>query len=262
VEVLGLIEVLWRRRIAVAVGALVAIAIAFAIGTKPPTSYGVGWARVVLDTPESQTVDTKPSGADTLVWRASLLVHLLATDESKRELARKLGIRPDDLAVTDPAITAPEAPASLPSAAAKLAAINPAPYALTVYRSTDLLPMISFEAAAPDAREAARLVRAAIATVKSESHLGERVPQKLGADGKLEDLPVDQASIQGFVIQDVAPPRAKKVLNGGSPVVALMAGFMVFWMWAACVAVGPRLLRVAQAQRRSIGTEDPEPATR
>lgn len=261
-EVLGLIEVLWRRRIAVAVGAIFAIAIAVAIGAKPPTSYGVGWARVVLDTPDSQEVDTKPSGADTLPWRASLLVHLLATDQSKAELARKLQIRPDELAVIDPAITEPEATASLPSAAAEIAATNPAPYALTVYRSTDLLPMISFEAAAPDAAKAARLIRAAIATVKSESHLGEQVPRKMGADGKPEDVPVDQASIQGFVVQDVAPPRAKKVLSGGSPVVALMAAFMVFGLWAACVAVLPRLVRLARGQGRGIRTEDPEPATR
>jgi hypothetical protein len=242
-EVLRLLEVLWRRRLVLAAGALVALAAAFAMGSAPPTSYGISWARVVLDTPESQEVDTNPAGADTLPWRASLLVHLLAGDRQKRALAQRLDIKASDLAVIDPGLSAPEATASLPSAAAKVAGIEPAPYALTVYRSTDLLAMISIEAAAPDAAKAARLVRAAIETLKSEGHPTRRLRARTGPDGKLQPFPVNRSSLQGFVVDDVTPVRAKAVVSGQSPVVRLLVALTLFWTWAAAVAIVPRLVR-------------------
>src|SRR3954469_5706243 len=202
-EVLGLLAVLWRRRLALAIGAVAALAAGFAIGTSPPTSYGVGWARVVLDTPESQEVDTKPTGADTLPWRTSLLVHLLSSDRQKRDLAGRLGIPASDLAVIDPELTVPEATASLPTAAAKQAAIDPAKYVLTVYRSTDLLPMISIEGAAPDAARARRLVGATVDMLKAEGHPTVKVRAPTGPDGSPQLLPVDRSGLQGFVVDDV-----------------------------------------------------------
>jgi hypothetical protein len=262
-EVLGLLQVLWRRRLALALGAIAAVAAAVAIGTSPPTSYGVGWARVVLDTPESQEVDTKPSGADTLPWRASLLVHLLSGDRQKRDLARRLGIPVGDLAIIDPELSAPEATASLPSAAAKLAGIDPAPYVLTVYRSTDLLPMISIEGAAPDTAKAARLVRAAVDTLKSEGHPTLRVRSPTGPDGSPELLPVDRSSLQGFVVDDVTPVRARPVASGRSPIVPLMAALALLTFWAFVVVAVPRAVRgVRSAFVQSSRTQDRELVTR
>jgi hypothetical protein len=246
-EVLGLLGVLWRRRLALAVGAIAAVAAAVAVGTAPPSSYGVGWARIVLDTPESQVVDTKPSGADTLPWRASLLIHLMSSDQERRDLSRRVGIRPEELAVIDTGLSAPEATASLPSAASKLAAVDPAPYVLTMYRSTDQLPMITIEGAAPDTRRAARLVQGVVDMLKAQGHPGTRLRATTGADGRPEAFPVDQASLQGFVVEDAAPTRAKPVISGGSPLVPLMVGLALFTLWAMVVAVVPRLVRLARA---------------
>jgi hypothetical protein len=255
-EVLGLVQVLWRRRIALGIGLIAAAAAAFVIGSSPPTSYGVGWARVVLDTPDSQVVDTSPPGAETLPMRASLLVHLMTTEESKQALARRLGVPADKLAVIDPALSAPQQTASLPSAAAKLAGVTKADYVLTVYRSTDILPMISLEGAAPDTARAKRLVQEAAAFVKDQGHPERLVRAPVGPDGKPEDLPIDQASLQGFEIEDVTPVRAKNVVSGGGPMIAIMAALAVLGLWTAAVVTIPWLLR--QARRGRLASPGPE----
>jgi hypothetical protein len=259
-EVLGLARVLWRRRIAVALGAIAAVALAFAIGNAPPSSYGVAWTRVALDTPESQLVETNPFGAETLVWRASLMVHLLAAEEPKRALARRVGIPPEQLAVVDPALSAPEATDALPSAAAELAAANPAPYVLTAYMTNDSLPLIMLEAAAPDRRLAARLVAAATEALKNEAQAGETTREVPAAERSRDAFKADTDRLQGFVVEDVAPVRTKAVVSGPGPMVAVAAAIVLFVLWSTCVAVLPRLVRVIRPGR--LRTQDPKAATR
>src|SRR5918992_1016679 len=107
-EVVSFLNVLWRRRLLVAVGLVVALALGFMAGRGPATSYGVANTRVLLDTTRSVTVENAPFGAESLPWRANLIVHLIGSEDAKRRLAQKLDIRPDQLAVVDEALSVPD----------------------------------------------------------------------------------------------------------------------------------------------------------
>ena len=134
-ELLPLLRWVWRRRL-VLVGALVASVAAFvALGgsRSSATASAVAWTQVTLDTPRSQLVAAAPAGAETLSWRASLLTHLMATDASTRELAQRLGVTQNELAVVDLSFAAPIVQTSMAVASAQAASLVPAPYSLGVF---------------------------------------------------------------------------------------------------------------------------------
>jgi hypothetical protein len=242
-EVLGLASALWRRRLAVAIGALVALALAAAVGKSPPTSYGLGWTKVNLDTPQSQEVDTDPFGADSLPWRASVMIDLLSTDEARSRLAQRLNIRPDELAIINPQLAAPQLSASLPNAASKAAAVNPAPYVLTIYRSNELLALITIRGSAPSKADAARLVAAAADAFKAQAQAGDPITDVPADETDSDAFRSDMSKLQGFVVQSAAPVRSEAVGGGASYLKALGAAVLVFGFWCVGVAVLPRLAR-------------------
>jgi hypothetical protein len=235
-EVLPLLLRLWRRRLALAAGALMAIALAVAIGPPPPRSHAVAWTRLVLDTPTSQLVKSSPSGADSLAWRASLLTHLMETDATQRQLAQRLGVRPDQVAVVDPVLAEPLVAASAPQKAADVAAVVGAPYVLTVSVTSSTLPMISIEAAAPKAAGAKRLADAAVDIFKAQAP----------SDGAyVSPIPTGEGvrKFQPFVVQDAAVLRVKTVLTSQVPVKTVGAPAALLLLWCAFVLLlpgGPR----------------------
>ncbi len=109
-------QVLWRRRIAVAVGALLAIAVTVAGihrgAGAPPTASSL--TLVLIDTPKSLVADAKARGADTIYTRAQLLAGLIADDDAKAVIARRAGLQPSQLAIAGPGAAAPH-PSSLHS---------------------------------------------------------------------------------------------------------------------------------------------------
>ena len=134
-ELLPLLRWGWPRRLVLA-GALVASIAAFlALGGSRSSgaTSAVAWTQVTLDTPRSQLAAAAPAGADTLSWRASLLVHLMATDASTRELANRLGVTQNELAVVDPSLLAPTVRTSMAVASAQAAPLVAAPYSLDVF---------------------------------------------------------------------------------------------------------------------------------
>jgi hypothetical protein len=233
-EVLGVVRLLWRRRLAVAVGLAVVAALGVMSGGTDPTSTGVAATRVALDTPRSQLVDVAPAGADTLSWRAGLLTHLVATQAVKRRLAARLGIGVDRLAVVDPSIASPVVDASLPKAAAQAAALdNARPYVLTVSMANGALPIITVEAQAPDRARAVRLARAGASLLEFERSSGAG------------------AGRQPFVVQGIAPIHAKTVVSDRGPVKSAAVSLFLFGLWCAGVALGPVLLaRLSRLGRR------------
>ena len=131
-ELLPLLRWGWRRRF-VLVGALVASVAAFvALGGNRSSgaTAAVAWTQVALDTPRSQLASAEPAGADTLSWRAPLLMDLLASDASTRELTQRLGVAQSELAVVDPSAAVPIVQTSMAVASAKSASTVATPYAL------------------------------------------------------------------------------------------------------------------------------------
>jgi hypothetical protein len=222
-EVLPVLRTLWRRRVAVAGGVAAALAIALVLGRGAPSRTGVAYTRLALDTPRSQLVHAAPAGADTLGWRASLLAHLVATDATKRTIARRAGVPAGQVAVVDPTLAAPAVPSSLPKGVAEATAAVTTPYVLSVYEPDGSLPIIAIATAGPDRAAAARLARAAAAVLASE-----------GSRRRAPD-------VQPFVIQPVAPVHARTVVTAGGRLRSLALAAFVLVLWCAVVAVGPRL---------------------
>jgi hypothetical protein len=237
-ELLAILRAIWRRRLLLGAGLVVAVALAVAVGGPPASSSAVAWTRVNLDTPTSQLVKSAPGGADTLPWRASLLVHLMATDSTRRRLARRLQVRPAEVAVVDSALALPMIPASMPTAAAEAAGMTVAPYVLTVTLTNPFLPMIAIEAAAPDDARARGLAAAAVATLESESSVSDaRYSSKVLTGGGVAQKP------QQFLVQQVAPIRSKPVAQRVLPAKQIGGPMILFGLWSACVLLLPWLLR-------------------
>lgn len=227
-ELLPIFRLIWRRRLLLAAGVFGALALFVALGgTKPvTTSSAVAWTSVALDTPKSQLVDVAPSGADTLAWRASLLTHLMTTDTSTQELARRLRVGEDQVMVVDPLLAVPLVTTSMAKAAGTAASLTVTPYVLTVFVKNDSLPVISIEAAAPDRAGAERLADAAVAGIESQASPGGPFTSRIATNAKVFRL-------QPFVVGQVAPVRVKLLPATALPVKAIGASFFVFLLWCA-----------------------------
>lgn len=223
-ELLAFLRVLWRFRIAVALGAVVAIALGVMVATAQTSRFGVASMRVIVDTPSSQTVDVNPVGVTTLEWRTGLFADLMATDEARESIARKLGIAPDSLVVAAPYMSVPAVPVPLPRAALEAARTVPEPYELGI-QAAPLLPIIGIDARAPSPEQAARLASAAADELKAAAAV-ELTRQT-----------------QTFVAEPVGPPKAREVVNGPGRLVAVAVIIVAFGVWCAGIGVIDALKR-------------------
>jgi hypothetical protein len=234
-ELVPLLRVLWRRRLVVGVGVLLAIGIGVIVGPAARVHGGVASTRVVLDTPSSQIVFRDPKGADTLIWRAALLTELMATEETRARIAHAVGVPESRLVIVVPALTAPALATTLPIAAAEAAAIRPERY-VVAFRYDTVLPIISIETHAPDRGAAARLAQAATRALQA------------GSSPQTTDV------TQGFVVDAVAPIQARATVSGSGPMKAVVLAFFFLGFWCAGVAVVPRVVRIVR------GAGGPQPA--
>ncbi len=218
-EILPTLRAIWPRRLPLAGGILVSLGMILMVlavlvtlgGRKPVTTpSAVAWTTIALETPQSQLVAVAPPGADTLTWRASLLIHLMASESSVQELARRLGVGRDQVVVVDPALATPMVPTATAQAAAKAASHNAAPYALTVFAGKSILPLISIEAAAPDRAGAVRLAGAAVAVLESQASPRGTFSSPIATGGK-------DFSRQPFMVGQVAPVRVELLPALASP---------------------------------------------
>jgi hypothetical protein len=211
--------------VVLAVGALVGLG-----GTRPVTNTGaIAWTRVALDTPRSQLVDTAPEGVSTLTWRAATMMHLLATDESQAEIARRLGVRPDLVAVVDGSFNTPLRPTSLALSATEAGAVIGAPNVLTVYIPDYSMPVISLEAAAPDVAGAKRLADVAVEVLQSSGSNGGAYRSRIATGGEASE------QRQQFNVTSIAEVRAKAVSETLPPMKAIAASLFVLGAWTAAV---------------------------
>jgi hypothetical protein len=226
-EFLGILRALKGAGILVAIGALLAIAIAVSAGRAKPGHSGLAWTRVVLDTPKSELVSPAPAGAESLEWRAALLASLMTTNELKQTIARSAGIPADSLATIDPDLTDPAVPASLPTRASNAAAVVSETHVLTA--RTQALPIIKIDAAAPDRAGAIRLADAAVRALQAQT------------------TPFSTRETQGLLVERAAPTRSKDVVSGHGPVLALAMAVFFFAFWCGCVLLVSPLLRALRA---------------
>ncbi len=236
-EVITVLRVLWLRRVALAVGFVVAVVAALVIGRSPTPPSGVAEIRVIFDTPMSQLVGDEPDGAETLAWRTTLAAMQLGTDEARGQLARDAEVPVADLVVTDLELTAPPVPASLPKAAMKAANLATNTYVLNVH-TDDVLPVVSVVAVAPDRRSAARVAQAAV-----------HVLQK-GASA------VDTENLQGLSVQQAGPVHAEHVPGTSGRKKMAVVAFAVMVLWCVGLLAGPLVRGIVRTLR------EPQPVMR
>jgi hypothetical protein len=237
-ELLGPLRKIWRHRLALGSGLLLAIAALVGLGgTKSvTTTSATAWTRVTLDTPDSQLVTAAPAGAGSLAWRASLLSHLMASESVTAAIARRLGVSPDQVSVIDPTLALPLIDTDTAAAATKVDSSIFTPYVLTAYADGQI-PVISLTAAAADTAGAKRLAEAAVSVLESESSprgpVKSLIPTDVGVLGR-----------QPFVISQVSPLDVQLVPSSSLPKKPIAAALFVFLAWCvATLIVLPRISR-------------------
>jgi hypothetical protein len=166
-ELIAVMRLLWRRRVLLVAGAVLAVGAAVMMGPSPTPPRGFAMTRVLLDTSRSQLAADAPLlTSETLPWRATLAAETLGTEANRSAIAARAGIRPDMFDITDITLTIPTIPASLPRAAAESAFSESKPYGIDVY-TDDIVPLISISANAPTRAEAVRLAESTVAALRS-----------------------------------------------------------------------------------------------
>ncbi len=249
-ELLLILRPLWYRRWLLAIGVLAAVAILFAFGRDgiAPAPSGVALAQVRLDTPRSELVAAAPEGSETLSWRAWLMLHLMSSEEWKQQVAQRLGVGANELAVIDGALSTPAVPTSLALRASDAAAAVAAPYVLALIPVSDSQALISIAAYAPDPASARKLADASMAVLASHASGGGLFESKvltgggiLTKDGKLHG--------QAFVVVPVGSVHVFPVVARALPLKPFAAATVVLFLWTAFVLLLGPLSRVMTRSR-------------
>jgi hypothetical protein len=227
VELFATIALLWRHRLLLVVGGLLAVAVGVKAMQGETQHFGTASAQVVLDTPVSMLLDTAPVGADTLTSRAAVLGDLAEADPIAARIAETMRIPPKDLIIKANYLSEPKVTTPLPTKALEAAASAEAPYVLSIMAVPET-PVISIDSSGPRPEDAIRLASAAIAVLKSEAHVHDNEP-----------------AVQRYVVSDLAPPRAKDVTTGPRRVMGLVVAVLVFVFWCFGVMFVAALVRAA-----------------
>lgn len=239
-ELVLLLMRLWRRRIAVGCGLLAAVAIAFALGPAPDQPSSVAWSRVLVDTTESQLLVAAPKSAETLLWRAEMLTHVMTTADVSAKLARRIGVPADALRVIEPQLGTPLVRTSLAFSASEAAQNDLAPYVVQLQTDASL-PLITLTATAPTAPESRQLAEATVVELEAASSRGGRYDSPILTAGG------EAGTLEAFSIKPVGRLHEETVVKPGGYVRSIGLALFFFLTWASAVAVGPELLRALRA---------------
>jgi hypothetical protein len=230
-ELLPILRLAWRRRFALGLGVVLALALGVLSARGAATRQGIASTRLVLDTPVSQLVDAAPKGAETLGWRTELLAELMTTRPARLQISHEARVSMQQLVVVNPTLNTPVLPTTLPRRAASVAVSSSAQSVLTVL-ADPTLPMVSLEASAPSRDAAARLAAAGASALRT-----------------VAAVPPDSPRTQPIVVQDAGSIRASDVASGAGKKQAAAVCMAVFLLWSAMVLVVPGALTRA---RRSV----------
>jgi hypothetical protein len=236
-EFVGVLRVLQRHRLLVALGVLAAVAAGAGFLLQGDRTTETAAARLLIRAPASPTVNLDTEAARTLANRVSLLADLMATDGARAVTARGAGVRPDELAVSTPAMTVmPTVAVPIAVGARQAALVTPEPYMLSVESETGV-PILVLRATAPDAAAATRLVDAG--TRSLQALIARRAPS---AASVLE-------------VERLEPLGARTLVSAPRRSVAVLIAAFVFCMWCLgmVIASGVARSRRKQGPRARVG---------
>jgi hypothetical protein len=237
-ESVTILRALSRRRLLFALGVLLALGAgllgAYRVSLLPPgaqskaTSSGFASQRVLVDTPTSLIADARAKGATSIVIRATILADLVESDRMRSAIAHEVGVSPEAIGAIASTTASPQTES--PLAKQVLEVTQPAqPYVVSVGLQAGQ-PILSIQAVAPNARGAARLVRA---TTTALAAAGRRA---VPARGQVKIEPVGSAQV------------GTKEAGGGKKKAAL-AALAILVLWCAALVAADGLAR----RRRPVG---------
>ena len=220
-ELVFLLRRLWRRRLAVAIGLVVAAGAAFVLGGGFSQVVGVASTRLAITTEQTVEQSLAPSASSSAVTppdHAPWVADLLATSTAKGEIARAAGLPVDQLAVVDENLNQLVVATPLPTAVSQGSPGLAARYALVVNPDTSGLPVAELDAQAPDRASANRLLVAATQVLTNVAS---------GGDGS------------GLVVTVISPPTVKQVVHGPRKLMKVITVVIVFLVWCCIVLAVP-----------------------
>lgn len=232
-EFIGILRVLWRRRLLVALGAafavLVGLALAFRVSLLPPGVQSkaapstVASARVLISAPGDRAIDLESEVAETIALRAQLLADLLMTDEMHAALARDARLKPQQFAVLGPSAGPPPIQVTTAVLSADAARVQRERYVLELLTDGQD-PIVSIRATGLDPVGGARLVGAAAKGLEDIVARGRRVNGRSLSAQRLGPVTVREL-----------PLESRKAL-------ALAAAMVIFACWCVAIVTLPALL--------------------
>jgi hypothetical protein len=226
-----LMRVLWRRRVAVFVGLVAAIAIGV-VGIKakgPPKATASATSKVLIDTPSSLVATAKAPGAQTIYSRARVIADLMATEAAEAEIAGRAGLAEGELAVLGPGAAAPPQVITAVAEQASEVVRPVAPYLVSV-EVTPGQPILSIAAVGTDEATAIAVGKAAVETLPTVAR---------EAPGGGDSVKVETLGAQTIAIKT----------SGGRKAIAL-AALAFFAFWCIVVIALDRPLRRRRSRRR------------
>jgi hypothetical protein len=224
---------LWRHRPVVAVFAVIAVLCGSALAYRfslPPESrtYSVGTAttRILVDTPASQVIEVAPKGSDTLGSRSSLLSNLMSQGEVKAAIARRAGLRPDQLVAqdessSDPSVTPPAPPDPTRAYVMKTSV-------MTNDAGTQL-PIIQVDTQAPDVAHAAAIASAAVDGLRQ--YLDDKALQEGVAEARR------------LRVTSLGQPLVREATHGPGLGMAIIATMFIFGLLCSLLLLVSALVR-------------------
>jgi hypothetical protein len=232
-EFLNVFAVLWRRRLAVAlgvpvaalVGLMLAGALPFGPGSGATAGRGVAEARVMLDHRTPILADLS-AVSDTLGTQAAVLAELMAGDDERDVIARRAGVPPSELLIRRPRVAQLFAPGLLAQRAGDAVDGLAAPSVIGVAAASPL-PVLTIEVTAPSKPVAQRIATATRDTL--DEVMAARAPT---VGRSLVVRPLGS-------VRSVAVPGSRR-----SRLIAIVAALFVFVFWACSVVVLHGVLRM------------------
>jgi hypothetical protein len=223
-------------RLALVISVVVGAFVAYRPGLPPESRQYTVWlasADILVDTADSQVVDSKGPDFLSLANRTSLLGNLIATKPLRTAIGERAGVDSSTLVVVPPANTSTSTTGGVgltPTPVSTAGRDVPDSEATVLTVSTDAsLPILRVTAQAPDAATAARL------TTATSTELAEH----LKTVGATEEIPAPRK----LVLRPLAAPTPSPVTRGTSRSLGILVAIMLALLACGAIVTAPMIAR-------------------
>ena len=224
-EVVHILKSLWMSKALVAIGAVLALAAAIALGVRGQTATGgVASAEVLIDAQESAISDLRPETLS-LVTRSGILARVLGVDGATDMIARKAGVPASEIAVLGPAPSVDGVPDQ--ASAERAAEFSESASHLVQVQREDEVPLITIFAQAPTTAGARRLADATAAALEkyvSDYHQPSTVPER-----------------RQVKVRQLGPTQASEYKETPGVVLPFVVFSVIFGLWCFAILAWPSI---------------------